>query len=366
MTKGEELYISGALESAFPVLEKEAKDGAARAWFCLAQYDLHGLSHVRKHPLNASAHLARGADGDTLCFLGLHFFTQPAGEDDRAAVLSAMAEAERLAEAGDVLACLCLSYVYRVGYKEYTETNPEKGISYLEKAAEAGFWQAQNDLGLLYLNGTEVAADVSRGFSLLSAAADKGIGLSLYHLAYCYIAGLGTEVDTVLGMSLYRKAWEAGCAEAAVELGMRYESGSGVKADAAKAFRLYKKAAEEGSFEAMAHEADCRYEGKGTKADRGAAMKLYQRAADAGDGYAMVRLGQIDFEKQKFKSAFSYFLQSARKGLPVAQYFTGVCLLRGLGVGQNSDVGIKWLMQAAQNGSRDAAEALQQLLPTQS
>lgn len=363
MTKGEELYIQGALSEALPVLEKEAKDGAARAWFCLAQYDLHGFAFVRKHPLNASARLARGAAGDTLCFLGLHFFTKPVGEDDRKALLLAVEDAEKMADAGDVLAAQCLSYVYRVGYNEYLETDSAKGIFYLEKAAENGFWQAQNDLGLLCLNGKEIPEDIPRGFSLVKAAAEKGIGISLYHLAYCYIAGLGTDIDTARGISLYQKAWKQGCAEAAIELGMRYEMGNGVKKDESKAFHLYKKAAETGSVEALAHEADCRYDGKGTKADRGQAMKLYARAADAGDAYAMARLGQVDFEKQRFKSAFSYFLQSARKGLPIAQYMTGICLLRGFGVAENPEVGIKWLMQAAQNGSTEAAAALEKLMP---
>ncbi len=359
MTTGEELYIQGKLDEAWPVLQEEAKAGNGRAKYIIGQYYLQGHGHIQRNPIEGSLWFAKGAGEDALACIGLHFFTKEAGTEDEGKFTAALSNAERKAAAGDVLALAALSYVYRLGVKSWVAVDKARGLSYLKKAADLGYWQAENDLGLLYLNGEELDKDEAKGAALLEKAAAKGIAISEYHLAYCYLTGTGLEKNMSKGIGNYQKAWKHGNTKAAVELGMKYETGDGVKQDMKKAYQLYKKAAEAGDVEAKGHAADCLWAGAGIKMDRKSATRLYKDGEKAGDAYAITRLGQIDFEKKDYMAAFNHFLVAARLKFPVAQYLTGMCLIRGLGVQEDRGTGIQWLRQAAMNGSGEAAAALQ-------
>ncbi len=356
MTQGEELYIKGALEEAYPVLLDEAKAMDGRAMYLLAQYSLQGLASVKANPLDAALWFSKGKNASPLCVIGSAFFER---EPDREALLRAFQEVQEAAEAGDVLSLFCASYALR-GVASIIAPDQKKRLAFLAKAADASFWQAENDLGLIYLNGRETAQDKERGFTLLAKAARAGAGISEYHLAFCLLHGEGTKPNPPKAIAFYQRAWKHGYGKAAVELGMQYESGANVKADPKKAFLLYKKAAEAGFAEAKAHLGDCYYDGKGTEADRKKAEVLYEKAAKMGDGYGMLRMGQIEMGRDEMEKAFTYFYQSSRLGIPVAQYLTGICFLRGLGVAANRDLGIRCLQEAARNGSREAMEALAQ------
>lgn len=361
MTTGEELYLQGKLDDAWPKLQEEAKSGSGRAKYIIGQYYLQGHGHIQRNPIEGSFWFAKGADEDALACIGLHFFTKESGRDDEGKFKAALQNAERRAAAGDVLALSALSYVYRLGVKSWVTVDRARGLSYLAKAADLGYWQAENDLGLLYLNGEEVTKDEAKGAALLEKAAAKGIGMSEYHMAYCYLTGTGVEQNISKGIGHYQKAWKHGNTKAAVELGMKYETGDGVRKDLKKAYQLYKKAAEAGDVEAKGHAADCLWAGAGIKMDRKSAARLYKEGEKAGDAYAITRLGQIDFEKQDYMAAFNHFLVAARLQFPVAQYLTGMCLIRGLGVEENRENGIQWLRQAALNGNGEAAAALQNM-----
>lgn len=361
MTRGEELYIAGDLDGAWPVLQEEAKNGSGRAKYIIGQYYLQGHGHVQRNPIEGSMWFARGAKEDALACIGLHFFTKESGSEDESRFQLALSNAERKAATGDVLALDSLSHVYRLGVKSWVAVDRERGLSYLKKAADLGFWQAENDLGLIYLNGEELPKDESLGAALLGKAAAKGIAVSEYHMAYCYLTGIGVEKNVSKGIGHYQKSWKHGNTRAAVELGLRYETGNEVRQNEKKAYQLYKKAAEAGDGEAKGHAADCLWEGRGAKKDRKAAARLYQEGARAMDPYSLTRMGQIEFENKDYDNAYTYFLAAARRGFPVAQYLTGMCLLRGLGIEAKRDEAIQWLQQAARNGNREAAMALEQV-----
>lgn len=357
MTQGEELYLKGALEEAYPFLLDEAKAGDGRAMYILAQYSLQGLASVKAHPLDAALWFSKGKDMSPLCAIGAAFFEK---ETDPQDLRRAFEEVRKAAEAGDVLSLFCMSYALR-GVRDSIAPDQAGRLSCLQKGADASFWQAENDLGLIYLNGRETAQDKERGFALLAKAASAGVGVSEYHLAFCLLHGEGTAPNPHKAIAFYQRAWKHGYGKAAVELGMQYESGANVKADPKKAFLLYKKAAEAGFAEAKAHLGDCYFDGKGTRADRKKAEALYEKAAKMGDGYGMLRMGQIAMGQEDREKGFTYFYQASRLGIPVAQYLTGLCFLKGLGVAPDRDTGIRCLEEAARNGSREAADALAQL-----
>ena len=359
MTKGEELYLQGALEEAHSLLLKEAEEGNGRAMYMLAQYSLQGLFLAGSQPLTAAAWFQKGAALSPLCRIGAAFFEKKEMAD-KEEISRAAEEVKEAARRGDVLAMVCAAYLCR-GIEGILPEEPGQRLAYLTKAADAHFWQAENDLGLIYLNGRETAQDNEKGFGLLARAAAAGIGTSEYHLAFCWLHGIGTARDEHKGIAFYQRAWKHGCGKAAIELGMQYESGAVVKADPKKAFQLYKKAADMGLAEGKAHLGDCYYDGKGTKADRKKAGALYEAASKAGDAYGMLRMGQLAMSKGNFERAFLQFYQAARTGLPAAQYLTGLCLIRGIGVAEDRTAGTGWLRRAAERGSKEALEVLAQI-----
>lgn len=359
MTQGSSLYIEGKLDAAWDVLSAEAKAGTARAKYMVGQYHLLGLSHVNKNEREAGACFMAGRDEDALCRLASYFFTEPT-EEEAELGRKALADAEKEA-AGDPVAAVCLSYVYRIGIPKVAEKDTAKGVAYLTAAAGVHFWQGLNDLGLLYLNGQDTAKDEVRGASLLLEACGLSLSLAEYHMAFCCLSGTGVPKNIAKGIEYYEKAWRHGYALAAVELGMRYEMGNEVPVNEKKAFQLYKKAAERGFLEAKAHLGDCYCDGKGVRADKKLALRLYREAANAGDVYGTVRTGQVLFEKGEQEKAFPYFLRAAKSGLPAAQYLVGVALWRGMGVAPDAARAKEWLGRAAAGGSREAAEALRMI-----
>lgn len=354
MTAGEKLYMEGHLEEALPMLRGEAKEGDSRAWFFLGLAALYGIGDERENPAEGAARFRKGSAGDSLCLLFSAFFL-PEGavsaEGLRKAFLSA--EGGEDGPAG-LFAAAC---ILRRGLSGAAEADLEKSRALFEQAAAAGFWQAEYELGLSLLNENE-EADKVRGAALMKSAADKGAGIAEYRMGFCCIAGIGMEKNPSLGASYYRRAWKHGCAKAAVELGVFYESGVYVKKDEKKAGLLYKKAAEAGDAEGKAHWGDFLADGRGGKKDKKGAEKLWREAARAGSAYAVLRLGEEVFNGGEEGEAFRYFLESARMGLPAAQYLTGICLIGGRGTEKNEGAGAEWLLRAARGGSREAADWL--------
>jgi len=139
MTQGEALYIEGKLDEALPILLTEAKGGNGRPMYIVGQYFLRGHGRQGRKPLEGSAWFAKGASSDALAAIGLQFFTKISGAEAESDFRDALSEAERAAEAGDALALCSLSYVYRLGVKNFVKPDAEKGLAYIKRAAELGF-----------------------------------------------------------------------------------------------------------------------------------------------------------------------------------------------------------------------------------
>lgn len=359
MNQGETLYIEGRLEEARAALRKEAKEGDGRALYCLGQYELFGLWETRERPAEAAALFRRGAASDAPARLMSALFLREDAVDGEA-VRRALAEAEQAADAGDVNALYALSAVLWDGVGTVVEKEEDKARAYCEKAAALGFWQAEMELGLHHLNGTRLPQDEAKGAAFLKRAAEKGVGKAEYHLAYCCLAGVGTEKNPSLAVSYYQEALRHGYLRAAVELGVYYETGTYVKQDKKKAYQLYRRAADAGDADGKAHLADCLLAGEAVKRNARQAAALYAEAAKGGSAYAVLRMGETAFSSGDEGTAFRYFLDAARMGLPAAQYLAGVCLLQGRGAAPDRQAAALWLRRAAQRGSREASALLMQ------
>ena len=83
----------------------------------------------------------------------------------------------------------------------YVQGPPQKrnykaAVEWLTKAAEQGFVEAMNDIGIYYAEGTVVEQDAKEAFFWFEKASIEGnYPGALYNLARCYEIGFGTEVD---------------------------------------------------------------------------------------------------------------------------------------------------------------------------
>ncbi len=359
MTQGEMLYTEGRLAEAWEALQREAREGSGRAMYCIGQYYLFGLGESGEKPAEAAAWFRRGAPSDPMARVMEALFLRPEAVD-REALTEAVSAVEKDAEAGSAEALFCLFALYSTGVKDVIEADVPRAQLCCARAADAGFWQAEMELGLRLLNGQSIPKNAEKGAMYLKRAADKGIGKAEYHLAYCCLAGEGTEKNPSLAVAYYQKALRHGYLHAAVELGVYYEMGVHVKQDRKKACQLYKRAADRGDAEGRAHYADCLLAGDVVKRNPRQAAALYQEAAKSGSAYALVRLGETAFNSGDDGTAFRYFMEAAQMGMPAAQYLTGLCLLQGRGVSADRRAAAVWLRKAAQNGSREAGQLLMQ------
>jgi uncharacterized protein len=130
--------------------------------------------------------------------------------------------------------------------KKYMEALP-----HYRTAAEAGYPEAQNALGVLFATGRGVVKDYQRAFDLIGKAAASGLP------------------------------------DAIGNLGSMYANGNFVKEDDARALDLYEKSIEAGNSFALAQAGSMYFGGKGTQRDYNAAAQYFQQAADLNDGYSL-------------------------------------------------------------------------------
>ena len=155
----------------------------------------------------------------------------------------------------------------------------EEHLAECERAAAEGNADAQVQMGLRYLYGTDgVERDKESAFYWFSRTApDDPVGR--YWLAVCYDGGIGVERDPIRASQLFHESAEMDYPPALCDLGVCYENGQGVEKDMDKAIVLYRRAADAGY--AMGQ---CNF--------GGAALFRHRHRARSGAGSALVRLGR--------------------------------------------------------------------------
>lgn len=79
-----------------------------------------------------------------------------------------------------------------------------------------------------------------------------------------------------------------------------------------------------------------------------AAIRSYRKAADAGHAPAQVRLGYI-YDKSEFnEEAVRWFRRAAEQGNAEGQYYLGEMYSMGEGVARDYNLGIEWILKAAE------------------
>jgi eukaryotic-like serine/threonine-protein kinase len=145
---------------------------------------------------------------------------------------------------------------YRLGFLYEKGLGPDKdpahAVQLYQSAADHGYAEAQNLLGILYATGGDgLKEDDKQAIAWYQKAADQGFAKAQKNLGDIYFFGHGVDKDYKQAMTWYQKAADQGFAEAQFRLGYMYERGLGTKASLDDAIAQYKKAASNGSIDAQ-------------------------------------------------------------------------------------------------------------------
>jgi prolyl 4-hydroxylase len=104
----------------------------------------------------------------------------------------------------------------------FTQQRYEEAMPLLEQASQAGDGQAQNLLGIMYLNGIGIELDTHKSFELFEAAAAGGLKEGHYNLSNMLFNGAGAPRDERSARRHLLAAAEAGHRPALRALGFMY------------------------------------------------------------------------------------------------------------------------------------------------
>lgn len=124
--------------------------------------------------------------------------------------------------------------------------------------ARNGRPEAQFRVGMAYVDGTSLQRDMEKGLIWLERAAEDQHIPAQLALAEIYFNGQNINKDYLQALHWYNKAADAGSAEAQYHIGNIYKRGLGVKASNADAIKWYRLAAAKGHEKAKTSLGGCR------------------------------------------------------------------------------------------------------------
>ena len=236
--------------------------------------------------------------------------------------------------------------------------NSAEAVKWYTLAADRGFADAQNNLGVCYENGNGVAKSYAEAVKWYKLAAEQGDSDAQVNLGLCYENGNGEKQSFEESVKWNQLAAEQGNAYGQGNLGLCYDLGLGVKQDYDKAVKWYRLAAEKGNADAQNNLGTCYRDGTGVERSDEEAARWFRLSADQGNAYGQGNLGWC-YEngigtKQNYEEAVKWYRLAAEQGDSAAQNNLGVCYCNGNGVEQSYIEAVKWFKLAAEQGHMDA------------
>ncbi len=188
--------------------EIAAKSGNREAKFALSLKLLKGKD-VPKDEKRGAELLKQAADAGHPIAMFNHANQIIAERPTSAGYRKALPFYEKAAENRLPDAYYALAVIYREGLTTGIQ-DPDKSHAWLKKAADAGVDTAKVDLGIIYLNGTDVPKDINRAFGLLLSAAMEGNVIAQNRMAYMYWNGIGTKASQIEAAKWHVLAKRAG------------------------------------------------------------------------------------------------------------------------------------------------------------
>ncbi len=211
-------------------------------------------------------------------YLALGDYEENVKKDLKAALI----EYDRGKDAGQIDCMLRSADFYLEG--KGVEKDTARGMSLLQKAAEAGNPVANFRIAAALLSAEEpAAADLITGYARLVAAANGNLVEAQNEIGLLYLSGKLGIADVPAGVAWLTRSAQGGNAQAQNNLATLYERGiSGLPANIENAGQLYSLAANQGHSGATLALARLIYQGTGTKADPVKAWALATLAAERG------------------------------------------------------------------------------------
>ncbi len=201
---------------------------------------------------------------------------------------------------------------------EQSASDFAQALEWTRKAAEAGWRQAQTDLGGLYMYGGKgVEVDGAKALDWFSRAAAQGSPEAEFFIGDLYRHGLGVKADMQEAMKHWRRAAEQGVAEAQQRLGHQLVLHTQTFSEGLEWLKL--------------------------AATQGKALGKANAACDLGTIYAK-GMGGVAPDMQE---AARWFAIAAENGNAQAQHIYALMLLVGDPIAQDEEAGMFMLRRAA-------------------
>ena len=317
---------------------------------------------------------------------------------------------------------IALVVEYQEAIDAYNREDYKTSYRLIRPLAKKGFAQAQYNLGVLYLKGKGVKANLIKAKKLFEFAAEQGVVKAQNKLALMHVKGMGVVKDFNKAIKWWNLAAAQGNGKAQTNLGWMYEMGKGVPKDSQKAVKWYQLASNQGiaiaqkklnllldqtkkplqenntnskdfkSFEEIKNlhsiTASLRSELEQIKSEQanaieatnqGKAKAKQEQLTSIIDNPSKLKAGRDSFRENKldvdlfdtainslgrkeFTTALQLFTDLANRGMAEAQINLGMMFESGQGVLQNFDEAIKWYQLAASQGLIKAQEKLNLLV----
>ena len=311
---------------------------------------------------------------------------------------------------------------YQEAIDAYNREDYKTSYRLIRPLAKKGFAQAQYNLGVLYLKGKGVKANLIKAKKLFEFAAEQGVVKAQNKLALMHVKGIGVVKDFNKAIEWWNLAAAQGNGKAQTNLGWMYEMGKGVPKDSQKAVNWYQLASNQGiaiaqkklnllldqtkkplqenntnskdfkSFEEIKNlhsiTASLRSELEQIKSEQANAIEATNQGKAKGkqeqltsiiNNPSKLKAGRDSFRENKldvdlfdtainslgrkeFTTALQLFTDLANRGMAEAQINLGMMFESGQGVLQNFDEAIKWYQLAASQGLIKAQEKLNLLV----
>ena len=235
--------------------------------------------------------------------------------------------------------------------------------------AKKGDAKAQNVVGSWYYAGKHVKQNYTEAAQWWARSAKQGYAQGIGNLGLCYQTGHGVTKDSLRAIGLYnrsiregntalfaqnQKRADEGSIFDCVFVGSCYQKGIGTQRDLNKALNYYLKAASRNSVDAQREAALLYLNGKKPEE----AIKWFKRGADNGDMPSIFYYGKMLHDgmgvKQDVQQGMIYLLKAAEAEFPMGQYEVAQAYFKGEGVMKSPEQGVEWLIKAANNGVSNA------------
>ena len=242
--------------------------------------------------------------------------------------------------------------------------NDEEAFKWYMKAAQQGHMKAQRNVGDCYCLGNGVAENVEEAFKWYMKAAQQDDAYAQYWIGYCYYIGIGIAENDTEAFKWYMKAAQQDYDEAQCAVGECYYFGNGVAENKTEAFKWFMKAAQQDEINAQYAVGYCYDFGDGVAENKTEAFKWYMKVAEQGDSDAQYKVGLLYSRGGAVMldrtEAFKWFMKAAEQGNADAQLEVGKCYHGGSGTYQNYQKAEEWLRQSASQGNEEARQKMRQ------